>query len=108
MDRGEGREAEAELVAGDAGQGSPVGEEVELLLLDRVLHVAPQAVDALVDGPGREGVGQRGRDEAGVGLAGQVLGTWRRPGAGGTSGGAQAESTRSRICSPGRTVRPPA
>ena len=44
-----------------------------MLLLDRVLHVAPRAVDALVDGPGREGVGQRGNDEAGVGLAGQML-----------------------------------
>ncbi len=73
-DRGEGGEEESELVGGVAGGGGPVGEQVQLLLLDRVLHVAPRAVDALVVGPGREGVGQRGDDEAGVGLAGQVLG----------------------------------
>ena len=42
--------------------------------LIRVLHVAPGAVDALVDGAGREALGQRGDDEARVGLAGQMLG----------------------------------
>ena len=73
-DRREGGEEEPELVGGEARGRGPVGEQVQLLLLDRVLHVAPRAGDALVDGPGREGVGgQRGHDEAGVSLARQVF-----------------------------------
>ena len=84
-DRGEGGEEDPELVGGEARRRGPVGEEIELLLLDRVLHVAPRAVDALVDGPGREGVGQRGDHEARVGLAGQVLGLGDDPALCGTS-----------------------
>ena len=54
-DRREGGEEEAELVGGEAGGRGPVREEIQLLLLDRVLHVAPRAVvEALVDGPGPE------------------------------------------------------
>lgn len=69
-DRREGGKEEPELVGVEARRRGPVGEEIELLLLDRVLHVAPRAVDALVHGPGREGAGgQRGDDEAGVGLS---------------------------------------
>ena len=65
---------EPELVGGEAGGGGPVGEQVELLLLDGVLGVAPGAVDALVDGPAGDRFGQGGDDEAGVGLAGEVFG----------------------------------
>ena len=45
----EGGEEEPELVGGEAGGGGPVGEQVELLLLDGVLGVAPGAVHAFVD-----------------------------------------------------------
>ena len=53
-DGGEGGEEEPELVGGHGGGGGAVGEEVELLLLDGVFGVAPWAVDALVDGSGRD------------------------------------------------------
>ena len=63
-----------ELVGDEACRRGPVGEEIQLLLLDRVLHVALRTVDARVDDAGREGVdGQRGDDRAGVGLARQVF-----------------------------------
>ncbi len=74
-DGGEGGEEEPELVGAGGGGGGARGEEVELLLLDGVLGLAPGAVDTLVDGSGGGGpLRQRGDDEAGVGLAGEVLG----------------------------------
>ena len=82
---GEGGEEEPELVGGEAGGGCPIGEQIELLFLDGVLHPAAGAVNALGDGPGRDGPGQRGDDEAGVGLAGQMLGLGDDAAAGATS-----------------------
>ena len=70
----EGGEEEPELVGAEAGGGGAVGEQVEVLLLDGVFGVAPGAVRALVGDPRGEGPRERGDDEAGVGLAGEVFG----------------------------------
>src|SRR5262249_58038291 len=48
------------------GRGG-VGIEIELALLEMVLHIAASAVDLLVEISGRAlGAGQRGDDEAGI------------------------------------------
>ena len=47
---GEGREPQPELVGADGRRGRAIGKEIELLLLDPVLDVAPGAVDALIQG----------------------------------------------------------
>ncbi len=73
-DRREGGEEEAELVGGEARRRVRSEKRSSCCSLIVFFHVAPRTVDALVDGAGREGAGgQRGDDEAGVGLAGQVL-----------------------------------
>lgn len=67
QDVGHGGEPQAQLVGAHGDGAGAVGEEVELALLDAVLHVAAGAVDALVEGAGADlGGGQRGDDEAGV------------------------------------------
>ena len=45
---GESGEPEPELVGAQAGGGGAIGKEVELLLLDPVLHLAACAVDLLI------------------------------------------------------------
>ena len=67
----EGREPQPELVgAYGCGRGAR-SEEIELLLLDPVLHLTAGAVDVLVEGTGGDRAGwQRGHDEARVGALG--------------------------------------
>jgi transposase len=74
-----GEEGQAKLVGAHGCGAGPVGEEVELALLDAVLHVAAGAVEPLVKGAGSHlGRGQRGHDETRVGTglspAGHPLG----------------------------------
>ena len=68
-------EPQAELVGAHGGGRRAVGEEVALALLDAVFHLAASAVDLFVEVAGA-GLGgfERGDDEAGVFLAGGVLG----------------------------------
>ena len=72
---GERREPQAELVRRHRCRRGAVGEEVELLLFDPVLHLAAGAVDPLVEGLGVDRPPfQRGDDKPRVGALGQVLG----------------------------------
>src|SRR3546814_14770264 len=61
----------AGLVGGRLGAGSPVGGEMRLVRLDRVLCLTARAVDLLVERLGR--AGQVGDDEAAVGSLGRRL-----------------------------------
>ena len=62
-------EPQAELVGAHAVRRRAVGEQVELALLDAVLHIAALAIQVLVEAPGvvRAG-GERGDDKARTGL----------------------------------------
>src|SRR5512144_1672740 len=72
---GERREPQAKLVRRHGCGRRAVGEEIELLLLDAVLHLAAGAVDLLVEGLRVDHLTfQRGDDEPRVGAPGQVLG----------------------------------
>ena len=51
QDTGQGGEPKAELVGAHGGCGGAVGEEVELALLDTVLHLASGAVELFVERP---------------------------------------------------------
>ena len=69
-----GGEPEAELVGGERGGGGAVGEEVELTLLDPVLHLAALAVEVFVELAARDLVSRQRRDhEARVCAARQPL-----------------------------------
>src|SRR5512144_2939564 len=72
---GERREPQAKLVRRHGCGRRAVGEEIELLLLDAVLHLAAGAVELLVEGLRVDHLTfQRGDDEPRVGALGQVLG----------------------------------
>ena len=72
---GEGREPQPELIGGHGGRRRAVGEEIELLLLDTVFHVAPRTVDPLVQPAAADLIRvQGGNDEARIGSFRQVLG----------------------------------
>ena len=65
-----GGEPEPQLVGAHGGGRGAASEEIELALLDAVLHLAAGAVDALVEAAGVDlGGTQRGDDEAWVGRA---------------------------------------
>ena len=67
QDPGEGREIQPQLVGPHGRRRGPVGEQVELLLLYSVLHVAAGAVQILVERPGADlPHGQAGDHEARV------------------------------------------
>ena len=79
-------EPQAQLVGAHRGGRGAVRIEIELALLDPVLHLAAGAVDLLVEMLGLALVApQRGDDEARIGLALASTRPWRRPGAGGSS-----------------------
>jgi len=75
QDIGERGEPQPELV-GSQGRGrSAIRVEIELALLDAVLHLAARAVNGLVKRPSRHiFAGKRGDDETGIGALGQMLG----------------------------------
>ena len=74
QDIGHGGEPEAKLVGAHGGCGGPVGEQVELALLDAVFHLASGAVEVLVEVPPVDGVpAERGDDEARIGAARKPL-----------------------------------
>ena len=67
---GHGGEPQPQLVGAHGGGRGAVGEQIELALLDAVLHLAAGAVDVLVEAAGVDlGGPQRGDDEARVGRA---------------------------------------
>ena len=77
---GERREPEAQLVGAHRRGAGAVGEEIELALLDPVLHVAASAIQLFVEGAGRPAVRlQRGHNEAWVGLAAAPFGFTDHP-----------------------------
>ena len=79
---GEGREPQPELIGGHGGRRRAVGEEIELLLLDTVFHVAPRTVDPLVQPAAADLIRvQGGNDEARIGSFRQVLGLGHHPAA---------------------------
>jgi hypothetical protein len=66
---GEGGEPQAQLVDAEGVRREPVGEQLELRLLDAVLHLAASAVQLLVGRPGRPVArGEAGDHEARVRL----------------------------------------
>ena len=68
-------EPQAQLVGAHGGGRGAVGEQVELALLDAVLHLAAGAVDLLVEVRASQlGSAERGDDEARIGLALRPLG----------------------------------
>ena len=74
-DIGEGGEPEAELVCTHRPGRGPIGEEIELLFFDSILHIAACAVEPLVEGAGPDPTGlDRGHDEARIVAPGQYLG----------------------------------
>ncbi len=74
QDIGHGREVKPQLVGAHGCRGGPVGEQLELLA-DAVLGLASGAVEVLVEGPlVPHRAGQRGDDEAGVGVLWRMLG----------------------------------
>ena len=99
---GEGREPQPELVGAHGGRRGAVGEQIELLLLDPVLHLAAGAVDVLVQGArvDRAGAAARSRRSAGWRPWAGAR-PWRPPGAAGSSCRACARRSR-RSGGPGR------
>src|SRR5439155_24177212 len=70
QDIARGREPQAELIGAHRGGRGAVGEQIELALLDAVLHFATGAVDHLVETLSADLAGlERGDDEARIGLA---------------------------------------
>src|SRR5512143_1550403 len=77
---GERREPKAQLVGGHRRGGGAVGEEIELALLDPVLHVAARAIQLFVEGAGWPAIRlQRGHNEAWVGLVAAPFGLADHP-----------------------------
>lgn len=72
---GERGKPQPQLVGAQGSRAGAVGEQVELLFLDAVLHIPAGAVDLFIQGLGRGVVlGQVGDDEARVATFLEVLG----------------------------------
>ena len=91
QDVGERCQPQTQLVGTHRGGRGAIGIEIELALLDPVLHVATGTIELLVEVFGLAfGARQRSHDEARVGFALGELGLGRPPAAGGSSCGASS------------------
>src|SRR5690348_12395257 len=72
---GHGSEPQAELVGAHRGRRGAVGEEIELALLDAVLHLAAGAVEVFIERAGVRALWRERRDDkTRIGLAARPLG----------------------------------
>lgn len=77
---GKGAQPQAHLIGPHLVAACPDGEQLQLVLLDAVFHVAPGTIKIFVEGAGWPLVlSQIGDDEPGVGLAYQCLGLGHDP-----------------------------